>query len=113
MDEGLLSNLGSLLDNYATDKIVDIATRYSKRNYTAEERYQNSLFCQERYIKEMANYTKSTFSFLQDFLQGTVCNNHEAFQRKIILIYIFFYLEIFYMNYAIILILCYFLPDIT
>lgn len=84
MDEGLLSNLGTLLDNYATDKIVDIATRYSKKNYTAEERYLNSLLCQERYVKEMANYTKSTFSFLQDFLQGTVCNNPEAFERKII-----------------------------
>lgn len=88
-----------MLNNYATDEIIDSTTRYNKRNYTAKERYEISLVCKERYIKELANYTKSTFSFLQDFLQGTVCNNHKAFQMKLILIFLCSNLEICYINF--------------
>lgn len=70
IDGDLLSNLGTLLEDYVPDELLDI-TRSDKRNFTGEERHLKSLFCEERYKKEMANHTKETFSFLQDFLQGT------------------------------------------
>uniref|UniRef100_A0A061QLP9 Putative TMC-7 n=1 Tax=Cupiennius salei TaxID=6928 RepID=A0A061QLP9_CUPSA len=70
LDADLISNLGTLLEN-VPNEILDFTVRYDKKNYTGEERYKYFLYCKDRYEKEMANHTKETFSFLQDFLQGT------------------------------------------